>query len=258
VSKKDDHVLFSVLIDRSGGGLSTDFISERAARTHRCVQDLLLVTGIAPQLSHQVDKVGKDWVVIFRVSPNFMTQLDLFEARRAEQPTVKEVGVMVIEAAVVAIRRFRQETVGVVATRIEQTLKQLRSADPRVIAALSKQPAKTLTVRNEVGDFSLSVQSESLRPVSAEAEPLIGFIKTVGYDEMTVQPVNKRSPAHVCIHTFRIRIPEPLQSAFDPVKALDEFVRPKVRVQILVQREDVVRRRDHVTFLLAEWPATTL
>lgn len=254
MSKRKDPVLFSVLIDSKGEGLGSKFIVEQSAKIAACVEDLLVVTGFEPRLSYIVDKVQKDWLVIFHVSPKFLAQLDLFEAQRTGHPTVKEVSAMVIEAAVVAIHRFRKETSGVIAARIQETLKQLRSADPRIIAALSRQPAGTLTVRNDIGDFKLSLQSESSRPVSAEAVPLVGFIRTVGYDEMTLLPVNKRSPAHVCIHPFRVRIPEDLRPAFDPAKVLADFVKPKVRVQVQVQREDVVRRRDHLTFLLAAWP----
>ena len=254
MSKQEDPVLFSVLIDRSGLSLAIEFIADRAIKTKECVQSLLMATGFEPRLSYRVDKIAKDWLVVFRVSPKFLAQLDLFEAPRTGHPTAQDVSAKVIEAAVVAIHRFRRETSGVIAARIEETLKQLRSADPRVIAALAKQPAKRLTVRNDTGDFTLSVQSESNRTVSAAPEDLIGFIRTVGFTEMTVVPVNKRSPTNLCIHPLRIRIPEDLRAALDPITVLTEFVKPQRRLQFKVQREDVVRQRQHVTFLLSEWP----
>lgn len=258
MSKLADPLLFSVLIDQTGTSLALEFAVDRANRTRACLESLLQITGFEPRLSHRIDKVGKDWLVEFHVGPTFLAQLDLFEVTRTGRPTVQDVSAKVIEAAVVAIHRFRRETGGVIAARIEETLKQLRWADPRVITALAKQPAKSMTLRNDSGDFTLSVQSESHRTISAAPEELIGFIRTIGFTEMTVVPVHKRSPTNLCIHPLRIRIPESLRNSLDPIKVLTEFVKPQQRLQFKVQREDVVRKRQHLTFLLAEWPPLRL
>ena len=100
---------------------------------------------------------------------------------------------MVIEAAVVAIHRFRRETGGVIAARIEETLKDLRSADPRVIAALARQPAKSLTVRNDKGDAARRLQPPDRAGHRRIDKAITALEAELGVND-TIYELRKRNP----------------------------------------------------------------
>jgi hypothetical protein len=155
---------------------------------------------------------------------------------------------------VVAVARFRREAGGVHADSLHKLLAQLRKADPRVIAAIARMPKRKITVRRDGGDLELSIQSESNRSLSAEVRPLAGVIASVGDEEMSVIPVNRKSPRHLCLHIVRVRIPDKLRTAFDAASVLTELSRPKRRIELQLRVEQVTRKPAQMTYELAEWP----
>ncbi len=253
---KADPVLFRVLLEKSRNELDPDFIGNVARRTKTCVQELLAAAGYEARLSLTAGQSGDDWHLTVHAEQRLLMQLDMFHTK-CERPTVAQASRDVIEAAVIAIARFRRETGGVAAASLHETLKQLKSADPRVIAAIAKHPGRKLTVRQDDTDLELSIQSDSHRTVSLETQTLKGAIVAVGYSEMSVLPSNRRSTSHLCIHPARVKIPKDLRTKFDPLTVLVDLVQTGTRVELLVQPEVVVRKRQHVTYLLAQWPPAT-
>jgi hypothetical protein len=248
-----DVVLFRVVLEKTRNELDPRFIAVVAERTKTCILDLLAIVGYQAQARLTVGQSGKDWHLTVLVERNLLAQLDLFSSR-GQIPTVAQAAREVIEAALVALARFRREVGGIAAATLEQTLKQLRSADPRVIAAIARQRNKTLTIRHDGMDLELSVQSDSNRTVSSEPETLRGVIVGVGYSDLFVLPSNRRSIQHLCLHPVRIRIPQGLRNRLDPISVLKSFVKPRVPVLVLVQAEVVVRKRQQLTYLLVDWP----
>lgn len=248
-----DDSLFKVLMGPSKDELPPDFIARSADRIAKCVSELLAVVGYHGRVQPVLGQSTEQWHVNLLVERRLLVQLDLFSSQGV-LPTVSQVSDQVIEAAVIAIARFRRETPGVLAARLHETLKHLKSADPRVIAAIARQPGRKLTIRREAGDLELNLQTESHRSLSSDPEALICVIVAVGYEEMSVVPVNRRTPRHMCMHPARVRIPRELRERFDPKNVLDELVRPRRRLEIVVRREIVVRKRQHATFELAQWP----
>jgi hypothetical protein len=152
------------------------------------------------------------------------------------------------------LARFHREVQPVIAARLHETLKQLKSADPRVIAALARQPGQMLTLLQKSGELELKIQTQSHRSLETEPEVLFGYVVAVGYVEMSVVPINRRSHSRLCIHPVRVRIPHALRVCFDPLEVLRDFVEPKRKLEFEVRREVAVRKRQHVTFELVAWP----
>jgi hypothetical protein len=250
---RSDPVLFNVLLEKSRCRLDSKFIADVVTRTTSCVRELLAVAGCEGRLRLTVDKSDTDWNLAVHVEQRFLVQMDLFLSRD-QAPTVAQASKDVIEAALISLARFRRETAGVSAATLQETLKLLKSADPRVIAAIARQPGRKLTIRQEGTDLELSIQSDSSRTVSTQTETLSGIIVAVGYADLFVIPINRRSVGKLCLHPVRVKIPTGLRAGFDPKLFLEKFVEPRVRVELSVQAEVVVRKRPQVTFLLVAWP----
>lgn len=250
---RTDPILFRVLLEKSRNELDPEFILNVATRTKSCVQELLSVAGYVGRLRLKAGQSGEDWHLTVRVEERLVVQLDLFSSS-GKLPTVEKASTELVEAAVVAISRFRKEAPGIAAATLQETLKQLKSADPRVIAALARQPGRKMVIRQDGADLELSLQSDSNRTVSSKTEVLTGVIVAAGYAELFVTPSHRRSSKHLCIHPVRVKIPSGLRKRFDPHDVLKKFVKNVCRVSLMVQRELVVRKRQHATYLLAEWP----
>jgi hypothetical protein len=217
------------------------------------VSELLGVVGYSGQLRIKVDKLEADWILTVYVNQRLLVQLDLFTSR-GQIPAVAQASKEVVEAALIAVTRFRRETAGVAAATLEETLKQLKSADARVIDALAKLHGSKLTIRQDGVELELSLQSDSKRAVSTQTETLPGVILAAGPANLFLLPFNRRSPKHLCLHPVHIKIPMGLRTKFDSRQVLKDFVENRARVQLSVQRELVVRKRQNFTYLLADWP----
>lgn len=250
---KADSLLFKVVIERSKIELEVNFIAAAVARTSRCVHDLLALAGYHGMLSEELGKEGRDWLLSFKVHQGLTEQLDLLQ-ERPRVLTAAQTAEKVIEFAVVALARFHREVQPVVANRLHDALKELKSTDPRIIATLARQPGGVLTLRQDAGELELRIQTQSHRSLSTEPEKLFGYVVSVGFGEMSVVPLNRRSRTRVCIHPVRVRIPRSLRDRFDPFAVLRDFVKEPKKMVLEVRSELVVRKRQHVTYELVSWP----
>jgi hypothetical protein len=250
---KPDRILFKVVMEKTRNELKPEFIAQVTKSTKTCVRELLAIAGYLTEPELTVGQSAKDWYLTVHVNKKFRTQLDLF-ASKEEIPTVANAARDVIEAALIAIARFRRETGGIAAATLQETLRQLKSADPRVIAAIARQRDRKLTIRQDETDLELSVQSDSKRTLSSAPEKLAGVIIAVGYNDLFVVPTNRRSVNKLRLHPMRVKIPAGLRARFAPVSVLDEWVRSQRRVQLLVQAELVQRKPPQFTCLLVDWP----
>ncbi len=250
---RTDSMLFRVVLEDSRTELAPSYILAIATRTERCVRELLACVGYHGHLKIETGQTERRWHMSVHVERSLMTQMDLFTSR-GQLPTVTQASKDLIEAAVVSIARFRKEVAGIKAATLQETLKQLKSANPRVIAALARQPGRKMTVLQDGAAIELKPQSDAGRSVSTQSEKLLGVIVASGFEEIFLIPSNRRNRGHLCIHPVRIKITEGLRKSIDPHQVLEEFVRPGQKVALTVQREQVVRKRQHVTYLLAQWP----
>ena len=248
-------VLFKVILEKSRNELDPRFILDIAMKTKSCVEELLAVVGYAGAVRLKTGQSGEKWHYTVHVEHRLIAQLDLFGSQ-AQVPTVAQASRELIEATLVAIARFRREAAGIKAATLKETLKQLKLANPRVIEALACQPGGKITVQHEGAELELSVQSDSGRTVSAEPERLRGVIVAAGYTDLFVVPSNRRNLNHLCIHPVRVKIPEGLRKDVDPHRVLEQLAHSGRNVELTVHRERVVRKRQHVTYLLAKWPPT--
>jgi hypothetical protein len=246
-----DPVLFTVVLDTSKSEVTRSYVSAVSRKLEATFQELLSIVGHVGRVSSSFGQQGDRWHLSLRVPQKFISQLDLFSANtvRSNQAAASEI----IRAALVAISQFRRETRGVHVAGIEELLAKLKSADPRIINALSKHP-QGITVRNDLGQVELRLHSDPTEKIDSAPERVRGVIVAVGPKEMALVPLQRRRGHHLAKHTIRVKVPIGLQAEFDDLRIRGEMILTGKVVELRVVPEQLRAKRSKRSCFLIAWP----
>jgi len=255
--RADAPILFKVLLGPAKEEIRTKRLFELTQLTVQCIAELLAVVGYSGSLDTSEQFSGDDRLLVIRAEPYLVRQLELF-TNQGVLPDAPQIANEVVERTLVELARFHREARPVLAAQLYEVLKQLKSIDPRVIRAISRQPGRRLKLRQVQGDLELAVQTAIGRSLSKESAKLSGKIVAVGPSELYLMPLRRGSKKRFCVHPVRVRIEASIQRSFDASSVLQTYVRPQRRVDLDVNEEIAVRKRKQLTFQLNAWPPTNL